>query len=62
LQGIAGYFQKIRKKRYQNRLKETEMNSANIELFSNKIQTASKSKDKTTKAWNYILFSAIPHN
>ena len=30
-----------RKKRCQNRLKEAEMNSANIELFSNKIQTAS---------------------
>ena len=42
LQGIAGYFQKIRKKRCQNRLKEAEMNIAIIELFSNKIQTASQ--------------------
>jgi len=41
LQGIAGYFQKTRKKRCRNRLKEAEMNIANIELFSNKIQTAS---------------------
>ena len=41
LQGIAGYFQKTRKKRCRNRLKEAEMNIANIELFSNKIQIAS---------------------
>jgi hypothetical protein len=41
LQGIAGYFQKTTKKRCQKQTQRNRNKSANIETFSNKIQTAS---------------------